>query len=374
MTDIDENLAKDNVAARQTWSRYYNMYVAVPPGPGAKERLIAVAGAILGIGMTGLLCGVIVGTGAAHPLLVAPMGASAVLLFAVPASPLAQPWSILGGNVISAIVGIAVALAVPNATLAAGLGVGSAIAVMSMLRCLHPPGGAVALSAVLGGAASASNPFLFALFPVGLNSLMLIVAGMAFHRMSGHSYPHRAAIAPSSHDTRDTAPLHRTGVTMEDLDTALKEYGETLDVGLTDLQALFKSAEMHAAERQPKLLRCRDIMSRDVVAALASDRVAHVRSLLELRHLRAIPVLGEARQVLGIVSWSDLEKEGEFAIDVVSHADTASPDTPVMQLLGHFADGHGHEMIIVDDFRRMLGVITQTDVIAAVATGAIPTS
>ena len=166
-----------DTAPRLVWSR----------GPGARERLIAVAGAIIGIVTTGLLCGVLAGTGAAHPLLVAPMGASAVLLFAVPASPLAQPWSILGGNVLSAVVGIAVALAVPNATVAAGLGVGLAIAVMSLARCLHPPGGAVALSAVLGGAAGSAHPFMFALYPVGLNSLLLILAGLAFHRMTGHT-------------------------------------------------------------------------------------------------------------------------------------------------------------------------------------------
>ncbi|MEG8058719.1 HPP family protein [Sphingomonas sp. 22L2VL55-3] len=75
------------------------------------------------------------------PLLVAPIGASAVLIFAVPASPLAQPWSVVGGNIISALVGVTAARFVPIPYLAAGVAVGGAILVMSLLRCLHPPAG-----------------------------------------------------------------------------------------------------------------------------------------------------------------------------------------------------------------------------------------
>jgi CBS domain-containing membrane protein len=82
---------------------------------------------------------------------IAPMGASAVLLFGVPSSPLAQPWSIVGGNVLSALIGVTVGC---GARACAGLrsGGGLAIAAMYFLRCLHPPGGAVALTAILGGA------------------------------------------------------------------------------------------------------------------------------------------------------------------------------------------------------------------------------
>ncbi|MFG3757464.1 HPP family protein, partial [Klebsiella pneumoniae] len=76
------------------------------------------------------------------PLLVASIGASAVLLFAVPASPLAQPWPIIGGNSVSALVGIVVARAIGDPLLAAAVAAALAIAVMSLARCLHPPGGA----------------------------------------------------------------------------------------------------------------------------------------------------------------------------------------------------------------------------------------
>lgn len=74
------------------------------------------------------------------PFIVAPMGASAVLLFAAPASPLAQPWSVVGGNIISSLIGVAAARLIPDTAVAAACAVAVAIVVMCALRCLHPPG------------------------------------------------------------------------------------------------------------------------------------------------------------------------------------------------------------------------------------------
>ena len=360
-----------DTAPRMVWSRYYSTFVAAPPGPGARERLIAVAGAIIGIVATGLLCGVLAGTGAAHPLLVAPMGASAVLLFAVPASPLAQPGSILGGNVLSALVGIAVALAVPNATVAAGLGVGLAIAVMSLARCLHPPGGAVALSAVLGGAAGSAHPFMFALYPVGLNSLLLILAGLAFHRMSGHTYPHRAKLTESAHGTQDSAPLSRSGVRPSDVDAALESFGDTLDINRDDLLQLFELAGLSAAERQVEQLSCNDIMSRDVITIAATAPVEEAHRLLRARHLRALPVENVSGQLVGVITWPDLDKQGAFASEIMAPADTAHLTAPAATLLAPLANGHGHEVMIVDDNMQLQGIVTQTDIIASLITKAV---
>ena len=361
----------EDTAPRIVWSRYYSMFVAAPPGPGARERLVAVAGAIIGIATTGLLCGVLAGTGAAHPLLVAPMGASAVLLFAVPASPLAQPWSILGGNVLSALVGIAVVLAVPNTTVAAGLGVGLAIAIMSLARCLHPPGGAVALSAVLGGAAGSAHPFMFALYPVGLNSLLLILAGLAFHRMSGHTYPHRVKLTESTHGTQDSAPLSRSGVMPKDIDAALEGFGDTLDINRDDLLRIFELAGLNAAERQVEQLSCNDIMSRDVITIAATAPVEEAHRLLRARHLRALPVENVSGQLVGVITWPDLDKQGAFASEIMAPADTAHVSAPAAELLAPLANGHGHEVMIVDDNMQLQGIVTQTDIIASLITKAV---
>ena len=117
-------------------------------GATAKDRALGCLGAAVGLALTAFFC---MSLDPSAPYLVAPIGASAVLIYAVPASPLAQPWPVIGGSTLSALVGILVASLVPEPGLAVGIAVGAAIAVMSLARCLHPPGGAAALLAVLGG-------------------------------------------------------------------------------------------------------------------------------------------------------------------------------------------------------------------------------
>jgi len=220
------------------------LFIPLLAGASLRDRMIGSIGALMGIGLAGLICAAMFP--ASMPWIIAPIGASAVLLFAVPSSPLAQPWSIVGGNAISAIVGIVVAQAVSTPALAAALAVSTAILVMSLLRCLHPPGGAVALSAVLGWSTFASHVVDF-LVPVLINSLVLVAIGMFFHRFSGHSYPHRAR--PVEGKTLVPAPV---GLQMADIDAALDDLGETFDISREDLALLLERAEVHAASRMGK--------------------------------------------------------------------------------------------------------------------------
>lgn len=208
-------------------------------GATLPERVIASVGAALGIALTIVLSATVPVRAADLPIIVAPLGASAVLAFAVPASPLAQPWPVLGGNVVSALIGVAVFRMVPHVAIAAGVAVGAAILAMSLLRCLHPPGGAAALTAVIGGPAVHDAGFGFALMPVGINSLALIAAAMAFHRLTRRSYPHRpapAAAVPS-------------GLHLADIDAALADLGENFDIAREDLDALLSRAQVHAHRR-----------------------------------------------------------------------------------------------------------------------------
>jgi CBS domain-containing membrane protein len=114
-------------------------------------------------------------------LLVASMGASAVLLFGVPEGPLSRPWSVFGGHVLSALVGVSCAAFIPNATSAAALSVGLAILLMSLCRCTHPPGGATALSAVIGGPAIQHMGIQYVFTPVLLNVSVMLLVAWVFH-------------------------------------------------------------------------------------------------------------------------------------------------------------------------------------------------
>lgn len=221
------------------------LFLPLLAGSNAKDRAIACVGALLGIGATAVLCSVLLQDVRYLPMLVAPMGASAVLVFVVPASPLAQPWAVVGGNVISTLIGVTVATYIEHTAFAAAISVASAIVAMSALRCLHPPGGAAALLPVLGSSVMDVG-YTFAFAPIAINSLMLVLVGIIFHRATGHSYPHR--------------PVPVTGHMMvvpddpsflpEDVDAALADLGETFDVSREDLDLLFRIAERHASERR----------------------------------------------------------------------------------------------------------------------------
>ncbi len=210
-------------------------------GAALGDRAFAGLGAAFGIAITGIVAALVAGVGPVPPLLVAPIGASAVLVFAVPASPLAQPWPVIGGNMVSAIVALLIVRLVPQEALAAAIAVGGAIAAMSLARCLHPPGGAVALSVVLLAAGPQPASWSFPFVPVGLNSMLLVLFGAAFHRLSRHAYPHRALAMPPS-----------SAFLPEDMDAALAEMHETFDIAREDLDALLDAAARAATVRRER--------------------------------------------------------------------------------------------------------------------------
>ncbi|USQ94927.1 HPP family protein [Caulobacter sp. RL271] len=331
------------------------------------------AGALLGLLFAGVLGRFAVSSVSGgggdwlHPLLVAPIGASAVLVFAVPASPLAQPRSVLGGNIVSALVGITVALLVPQTLVAAPLAVGAAIGTMMLLGCLHPPGGAVALICVIGGPKVAQAGYLFALNPVAVDSLLLTGAGMIWGRLTGHSYPHRAPAAPANpHGAKDPSPASRIGYSATDLDVALARYGELLDVSREDLDALFREVELSAAQRLHGQIRCGDVMSRDVISLHHDQSAESALAYMREHDLRTAPVVDADNRVIGLARRAELQanrrRKVEAALDPFVHK--VMEGTPIAALLPILSTGHTHEAMVVDGERRLIGVITQTDLIA----------
>jgi len=199
----------------------------------------------VGIVLATCLSALAAGQPDATPLVIAPMGASAVLLFGLPASPLAQPWPILSGNLLSAFVGVTVALVIPSPLVAAAVAVGVATGLMAVLRCTHPPSGAVALTAVLGGPAVHAAGYHFLRVPVLLNSALLTLAALVYNNLTGVSYPHRAH-APA-HPHPPGQPLVVTGA---DFDAVLVDYGEALDIDREDLQRIYEELVGRAEERR----------------------------------------------------------------------------------------------------------------------------
>ena len=155
-----------------------------PPAEGLREIIWSWLGAALGIAACALLSATLFEP-RETTLLIGSFGASAVLVYAAIRSPLAQPRNLVGGHVVSGLVGVACWEAFGGTPwLAAALGVSLAIAAMLATRTLHPPGGATALIAVIGGPKIHALGFLYALVPAGLGALVLLAVALAVNNLA----------------------------------------------------------------------------------------------------------------------------------------------------------------------------------------------
>jgi CBS domain-containing membrane protein len=358
------------------------------------EQIRICTGVLIGISLLGLI-----GMGSHEltevlPLLSAPLGASAILLFALPGSPLAQPWSILGGNMISAAIGVFCARWVPGEILGAAMAGTLSVAMMFVFRCLHPPSGALALMAVLGGSTIKAAGFGFVIWPVGVGSLTMLVVALIFNNLTGKRYPHLSRPAPvNRHQTSDPAPMERVGVRTSDFDIALSQYDQVIDMDRDSLENLFRQVEMQAYNRRFDGVTCAEIMSRDVAAVTPETSLRDAWKLFQRHRIKGLPVLSSSHRVIGIITQTDLithsdwdlrtglqmsvpqiarrvirldRKVGEI---MTSPVQTARQDTPVAELIPRMADAGLHQVPIVDQDSLLVGIVTQSDLVAALFRG-----
>lgn len=161
-----------------------------PPPVNLYEIIWSWTGAFLGIAIIGYINESILSKGD-QILLIGSFGASAVLLYGAIKSPLAQPRNLLGGHIISAIIGVTAHQLCPSHLwLASAAAVSTSIALMHMSKTLHPPGGATALIAVIGGDKIHNLGYMYALVPVGLGAaIMLIIALLVNNISKSRKYP-----------------------------------------------------------------------------------------------------------------------------------------------------------------------------------------
>lgn len=204
------------------------------------ERLVSAAGAFVGIFILFFL------TRGEDAGVVASMGATAVLLFAVPHSQLSQPWHLFAGHLVSALIGVTVAKLVPSMLFAAPLAVAISIGAMHYLRCIHPPGGATAFTAVAGGAQIHSLGYGFLFSPVLVNVLFIFMAAIAFNWFfPWRRYPSILVRAQMK------APLPKARyepIAHEDFVYALSQIDSFIDISEQDLLRIYSIATGHHHE------------------------------------------------------------------------------------------------------------------------------
>jgi len=201
------------------------------------DKMISGLGGFVAIALISWLTHRLVGPHAVMPVL-ASMGASAVLLFAAPHGQLSQRWPLAMGHLVSGLAGVVSARLISNPILAGGVAVGVAITAMYYLRCIHPPGGATALTAVLGGESLRQIGFQYIVTPVLVNVAVMLIVGFVFN------YPFRWRRYPAGlvHFRSTNGRLSR-----ENWSHALQHIGSMADVNEDDLMELHALAVKHAA-------------------------------------------------------------------------------------------------------------------------------
>ena len=185
-------------------------------------------------------------TGASGAALIVPsMGASAVLVFAVPHGKLSQPWALFGGHIVSAFIGVTCYQLVPDIFLAAALAVGLAIGAMHLLNCIHPPGGATALAAVIGGSAINSLGFDYMLMPVLLNTVIIFCTAVIFNSFfPWRRYPTSMMRFTDTPIIKEEKPSRY--IDKKYIERALSDIDLVVDLNVDDLQQLFALTIEHA--------------------------------------------------------------------------------------------------------------------------------
>jgi CBS domain-containing membrane protein len=201
------------------------------------EKAVAALGGALGILVLVTLAGWCGGPAAGSAWVIASMGASAVLLFGVPHGQLSQPWPVIAGHGFSALIGVACARFIADPRLAVACAVGLAILAMHQFKCIHPPGGATAYTAVLGGDAIRQLGFKFVLFPVLTNAVAMVLLAILINSLfKWRRYPafhFKPAPRPASVPAGNPAPP-----THQEVLAAIKSLDSFVDITEEDLLRL----------------------------------------------------------------------------------------------------------------------------------------
>ncbi|WP_102798865.1 HPP family protein [Bowmanella denitrificans] len=326
-------------------------------------------------------------------VLLASMGASAVLLFGLPSSPLAKPWSFAAGHLISAGIGLLCSHLFTDMAVMAAVTIALVLFAMYLFECMHPPGGATALVPVIASSEQLLG-YEFLFLPVALNvTVMLLMALMLNYLLRPR--PQKRDFDPV-HLHQDASPIKRTGLQPEDLLYALNHYQTVVDVSETDLEQIYQQAQLHAYQRQLGAILCRDIMSRDIICVTAETPLPQAWRLLQKHKIRTLPVITADRQLLGMVSVTDFLKDisvphywgllrhmsslslhtsakrqwrkhhKQQVADIMRTGITAiRQDEHVIELIPKLSELGLHQVPVLDTNHKLVGMVTQSDLIAA---------
>lgn len=375
-----------------SWFRF----ITIDPVPlSLKAKAISTLACFAAVLLAGWLTALLTGT-PNSPVLVASLGASAVILFFIPNSPLAQPWPLIGGQIISALVGMICALAIPDIVIAGACAAGISVFAMLLLRCLHPPATATALTPVTAGSAVTSLGLSFAVVPVAINVLVLFGLAVVVHRwLLNNVYPvvNKKTDPAQSAKQSTSQALPKISVSESDLRQALAHGDKFLDVSAADLSQLLSTVQLQSYQQTYGLITCGDIMVKDIPTLDYGSEVEEAWQLMHNQRLKAVPVIDKARRVIGIVTWNDffkfidlkpqeklmdkflafVRRTPDVATDkpeavghIMTHPVQVLADTThIVELIPLMAEQGFRQIPVVDAEKRLAGMVYPAHLIAA---------
>ncbi len=362
-------------------------FLAPPQGTTShSEKLISAFGGFLGVFLTVFISGHYLGFHDAL-LVCGAMGASAVLLFAVPHSPLAQPWAFIGGHLVSTLVAVTAYELVPNLYAAGALAVAGSILFMAYLRCIHPPGGGTALAIIVSGPATHALGYHYAITPVAYNLAVMLAVALLFNNLATRRwYPlslHQLWSPPPT--VPAVQDLGKRSLDHDDIAAALKEMNAVIDVTEEDLEKIYSLASVHAHMRRVQGVASRDVMNRTPSSVAADADLLDVWHLMQQDKAKGVVVVDANRHVLGIITINDFLKQAaeeckrgfpQCLIDyfhkvrvghvkprlardlMTTHVISVGEATDVIHLLPLFARHHFSHLPVVNADKQLVGMVT----------------
>ncbi len=334
--------------------------------------------------------------GPGYPMIVASMGASSVILFFIPNSPLAQPWPFAGGQILSAIVGMSCALYIDEVASAAATAVGGSVLIMLLFRCLHPPGAATSLAPIMAGPSLTGIGYEFVLQPVALNVIAMLILSIFINRWVfklDYPTPLKPRQSPSASDSGQQNVHASPTVLSGDIEQALSELDIFIDMSSQNLSDILNKIEMNAFKRIKKDIYCRDIMVTNLDTVEFDTHIEDAWKIMYQKKLKAIPVVDRRHRILGIVTWHDFFKGIELtpyenfrdhfrqfirrttsltsskpeAVGQIMTANvtTLNENAHIVELIPLMSERGYRQIPIVDQQQRLLGIVFPANLVAA---------
>jgi len=353
-----------------------------------KEMLVAAGSAFFGLVLLAYTSSLFI-SGPGLPILVASMGAATVLLFAAPASPMSKPWAFIGGQFVSALIGVTCYKTIHDFTLSVALAVSLSMFVMHYLRCLHPPGGATALAAIIGGPEIHALGYSFVIAPVGINILILFIISLTINETiyrRKHLLSSRDRDGPLLAAVKGLTPFSNI-----DLTAALRDLDTYIDVSHGDLKEIFSLALVHSKIRGTKDVYCKDIMQKNPVTFEFGSELEETWLGLCNNNLTAAPVIDKGNNLSGLIDISNFIDNANIFDDrplaqrlvklitqtpgfnsdkpevagqiMLTEVNTVNENDPIDKLMDLFSTTDVRLVPVLNNNKKLVGTINKTDLV-----------